>query len=306
MTRPIIAVLGGSGQLGTDLVEVLRQDVRFDVVAFSRGQLDVTDAQAVGREIVAGRFEAVIDTAAITNVDWCEENGAEAMEVNATGAYLVARACREAGSRNVFVSTDFVFDGEKEGPYDEADEPRPINIYGASKLVGERVAQIAAPDSLIVRISSVFGKAGSRGKGGNFVETILERARANQPLRVVDDTVMSPSYTMHVARALADLLATGATGLVHLSNRGSCSWFEFASRALELAGIDADITAVGSSEFARAARRPSNSTLESARLKGLIGREMPHWLDALEEYLQEKGYLVNETVGEAFASEDPS
>ena len=290
-----VAVIGASGQLGSDLVAVLERDERFEPVPFTRDELDVTNAKAVAGAISPGFF-AVINCAAITNVDWCEENGAEAMEVNASGAYLVAKACARAGSRSVYIGTDFVFDGEKEGPYVESDEPKPLSIYGASKLVGERVAQIAAPDTLVARISSVFGQAGSRGKGGNFIETILSRANSGQPLRVVDDTVMSPSYTVDVAKALAELLAAGATGVIHLSNSGSCSWFEFAGEALELAGVDAKIAAVDSSEFPRPAKRPRNSALASERLEALIGREMPHWRQALRDYLREKGQLVGAGV----------
>ena len=287
-----VAILGASGQLGSDLVRVLSEDERFRVEAFSRQDLDVTDERALERALTPGKYAAVVNTAAITNVDWCEEHGAEAMEVNASGAYLVARTCAKAASRNVFIGTDFVFDGEKDEPYDESDEARPINIYGASKLVGERVAEIAAPQSLVLRISSVFGRAGSRGKGGNFIEAILQKARAGEPLEVIDDTVMSPTYTLDVARALPELLAHEATGVVHLANTGSCSWFEFASKALELASIDANIEPVPSTAFPRPAKRPRNSAMASRRLQNLIGREMPNWQDALQEYLNEKGHLT--------------
>ncbi|MEX2536011.1 MAG: dTDP-4-dehydrorhamnose reductase [Trueperaceae bacterium] len=310
LVTPTIAIIGATGQLGSDLVQVVREDGRYRVEGFSREELDVTDAVALERELAPGRFAAVVNTAALTNVDLCEERGEDALAVNSTGAYLVARACARAGSKNVLISTDFVFGGRtnRGTPYDEHDSPQPVNIYGASKLAGETLALIASPDTLILRISSVFGKAGARGKGGNFIETILERARAGAPLKVIDDIIMSPTYTVDVARALPELLLANATGVVHLSNAGSCSWFEFAKAALELAGLGVEIEPVSSDEFPRPAKRPRNSALTSRRLEGLIGRAMPRRQEALREYLEENGHLAarQEARQEASQAEEPS
>jgi dTDP-4-dehydrorhamnose reductase len=286
-------VLGASGQLGSDLVKVLGGSGRYAVSAFDRNTLDVTDADSVAREITPGRYEAVINTAALTNVDRCEEAAAEALSVNGMGAWLVAKACASAGSKNVLIGTDFVFSGDKPGPYDEEDATHPINVYGASKLAGEALALIAAPDSLVLRISSVFGTAGSRGKGGNFVETILAKAQAGERLRVVEDVTMSPTYTADVAEALPALLEVGATGVVHLANAGSCTWFEFARLILELSGLEAPLESVGSDAFPRPARRPRNSALRSRRLERLIARPMRRWQEALRGYLIEKGHYVH-------------
>jgi dTDP-4-dehydrorhamnose reductase len=287
-----IAVIGASGQLGSDLVEVLSESSGFRVSAFDRGGLDVTDKAVVEREILPGRFHAVVNTAALTNVDRCEEAAEEALAVNATGAFLVAKACARAGSKHVLFGTDFVFGGDQEGPHYEDDIPGPVNVYGASKLAGEMLARVAAPDSLVLRISSVFGKAGSRGKGGNFVEAILAKAQAGEPLRVVDDITMSPTYTMDVARALPDLLEADASGVVHLANSGSCTWLEFARAILELTGLDVQIEAVTSEAFPRPARRPPNSALSSRRAGGLLGRPMRPWREALHDYLSERGHLI--------------
>jgi dTDP-4-dehydrorhamnose reductase len=287
-----IAVIGASGQLGSDLVDVLSASGGFRVSAFDRGGLDVTDKAVVEREILPGRFHAVVNTAALTNVDRCEEAVEEALAVNAAGAFLVAKACADAGSRYVLFGTDFVFGGAREGPYYEDDIPSPVNVYGASKLAGETLARIAAPDSLVLRISSVFGKAGSRGKGGNFVEAILSKAHAGEPLRVVDDVTMSPTYTMDVARALPALLMADASGVVHLANSGSCTWFEFARAILDLQGLKVPVEAVTSNAFPRPARRPSNSALSSRRAGDLLGRPMRPWREALQEYLTEKGHSV--------------
>jgi dTDP-4-dehydrorhamnose reductase len=291
-----IAVTGASGQLGSDLVEVLSASGSYRVSAYDRERLDITDRNAVEREIAPGRFFAVINAAALTNVDRCEEAAAEALAVNATGAWLVARACASAGSRNVLIGTDFVFGGEKSGPYYEEDRPAPINVYGTSKLTGESLALLAAGDSLVLRISSVFGKRGSRGKGGNFVESILAKARSGERLRVVDDTVMSPTYTADVARALPALLDADARGVVHLSNSGSCTWYEFARQILDLTGLDAPLEAVTSDAFPRPARRPRNSALASGRTGGLLGRPMRPWREALRAYLLETGHVAAERV----------
>lgn len=285
-----IAVIGASGQLGQDLVAALEAEGRYRVSGFGREALDVTDAAAVEREIGRGGYRAVINCAALTNVDECEEDGERALAVNATGAYLVARACRRFGAKNVLIGTDFVFGGDQIRPYVESDAPAPINIYGASKLSGELLARIAAPDSLLVRISSVFGKAGSRGKGGNFVETIIARARAGQPLKVIDDIVMSPTYTVDVADALPALLQANASGIVHLANSGSCSWFDFATLILELSGLPATVERVPSAAFPRPAARPANSALASESLTHLVGRPVRPWEDALKAYLDEKGH----------------
>jgi dTDP-4-dehydrorhamnose reductase len=302
-----VAVLGSSGQLGSDVCRVLGEEGRFHVGAYARLDLDVTDAESVDRELGGGHFDVVINTAALTNVDRCEEHGEEALAVNATGAYLPARACRRAGARYVLISTDFVFDGSKEDPYDEDDRPAPVNLYGASKLAGEMTALLAQPTTLVLRISSVFGKSGARGKGGNFVESILRQAREGAPLRVVDDLRMSPTYTVDVANAVPSLLAADAGGIVHLANSGSCSWHEFAQAALELAGIDRQIERVPSHAFPRPARRPVNSALASRRVENLLGRGMRPWREALSAYLTERGHLVGESGKDpGTISEEPS
>lgn len=298
-----VAVLGASGQLGNDLVEVLTAGNSYQVSAFGRNDLDVTDAKAVDSVIGGGEFFAVINTAAMTNVDRCEEEGDMALAVNGAGPYLVARACARVGTKNVLIGTDFVFSGEKTGPYLENDVPAPVNVYGASKLAGERLSLLAAPNTLVARISSVFGKAGARGKGGNFVEAILGQAKAGATLKVVDDITMSPTYTVDVARALAGLLELDAGGVIHLANSGSCSWFEFAERILALSGLPSDIEPVSAEASSRPARRPRNSALASERLQELAGVPMRGWQDALAAYLLEKGHTTQASTGNGRSDE---
>ncbi len=229
------------------------------------------------------RPDVAINSAAYVRVDDCEMRAHEAFEVNAIGALNVARACAEVDALCVHISTDYVFDGEKASPYVESDPTCPINVYGASKLAGEFLVR-QTPRWLIVRAASLFGKTGSRGKGGNFVETILKMSKAGEPLKIVDDVRMSPTYTRDAAAGLVALVESGTYGLIHLSNAGACSWYEFAKQAFEIAGVRTPIIPISCTEYATAARRPKNSSLESERSP----LKLRSWQDALEAYLNEK------------------
>jgi len=286
-----VAVIGSTGQLGHDLVEILRAANRFEVVALDHSQIECADAASVRRVLLPLRARAVINCAAFVRVDDCESLAREAFAVNALGALNVARAAAESGAKCVYLSTDYVFDGAKDSPYVESDATAPINVYGASKLAGEHLVRQAAPDWLIVRVASLFGKTGARGKGGNFIETILANARKGEPLKVVDDILISPTYTRDASRAIAQLISAGVTGIMHAANSGACTWYEFAKTALDLCQLAAPIAAVSSSQFPTPTRRPRNSALASLRLSQEFNITMPPWRDALRAYLIEKGYL---------------
>lgn len=279
-----VAILGASGQLGSDLVRTLAEAGQ-EVVAVDHGRVDVRDQGAVRRLLRETRPEAVVNCAAFHRTEECEQRPEEAFGVNAVGALYVARACAEVGSLCVYISTDYVFDGQKGSPYTEQDEPRPVNVYGASKLAGEMLVRQSCPRWLIVRTAGLFGRTGSRAKGGNFVETILTKAAAGEHLRVVDDQRISPTYTLDLARALGDLLREGITGLVHLTNGGSCTWYELALKAIELCGLEARVEAIASSHLPGAARRPRNSSLTSVRVPALRP-----WPEALRAYLRERAH----------------
>ena len=286
-----VAIFGSTGQLGTDLVSVLRNCGSFDVIPLRHEDADCTDAAAVRKAVIHSRPQIVIDCAAYVRVDDCEDHVSEAFAVNAIGALNVARACAEIDARCVYVSTDYVFDGEKKTPYVESDPTNPISVYGASKLAGEHLVRQTAPCWLIVRVSSLFGKTGARGKGGNFIETILAKARKGEALKVVDDIHISPTYTRDAASAIRDLLINGGSGVVHSANLGSCSWYELAKAALDLSGINADVTAVLSSTYPTRARRPKNSALATERSIAKSHASLPTWQEALRAYLREKGHL---------------
>jgi dTDP-4-dehydrorhamnose reductase len=278
-----VAVIGPRGQLGSALCEAFRRRA-VDCVELDHGRVEVTDPQSVLVALRDARPAAVVNTAAFHKVDACEEDPKRAFEVNALGALHVARACREAGARCVYVSTDYVFDGAKAEPYLEEDLPNPLNVYGASKLAGEHLVVQTCPDALVVRVASLFGGLGSRGKGTNFVLTVLERARRGEALRVVDDVRMSPTYAEDAAAAIVELVARGASGVFHVVNKGACSWYELAVRVLELAGLRVPVHPVPQEAYPARARRPRNSALSTAKLEAR-GLRLPPWEDAVQRYL---------------------
>lgn len=276
---------GAGGQLGRALVSGLGDRV---VCALGRGELDVTDADAVAAAVRSARPDAIFNAAAYNKVDAAETEPHEAMAVNGTGPLHLARAAEEAGALLVHVSTDYVFDGARSEPYAEEDAPRPINVYGVSKRAGELMVDAVAASgasTLLVRTSGVFGPGGSRAKGGSFVDRILERARAGAPLRVVDDQRFAPTYAPDLAEALIALVDRRARGLVHVANEGACTWHELALAVLELAGLKAAVEPIPAAELGAPARRPPCSVLSTARYRDLIGRPLRPWRAALAEML---------------------
>lgn len=279
------AVIGATGQLGQAVVRALEGGEEWAVWSLSHEDVECTDPNSVRRAITSLRPEVVVHCAAFVRVDDCEEQPDRAFEVNALGALHVARACREVGARCVYISTDYVFDGSKSEPYTEEDPPNPINVYGASKLAGEHLVRQTCPDALVVRVASLFGGSGARGKGTNFVLTVLDRARRGEPLRVVDDVRMSPTYTVDAAHAVVELIRRGERGIFHVVNGGSCTWYEFARRILAVVGLEAPVEPVSRDAYPARARRPANSALSTEALREL-GIRMRSWQQALEAYLR--------------------
>ncbi len=280
-----ILVLGAGGMLGGAVARSGGDSpgAETSVVARDHAACDITDAAQVRLTLAETRPDAVILCAAWTNVDGAEADPAGADRVNGEGAGIVARACAEAGATILYPSTDYVFDGEKEGAYAEDDPPAPINAYGRSKLLGERRIREAGGDFLIARTSWVFGP-----RGKHFVGAILARARSGTPLEVVHDQVGSPTYAPDLAQALLRLAATGTRGVLNVTNAGWCSWHAFAERIVARAGLDVPVRAIGSDRLVRAARRPRNSRLDPARREAQ-GIALPTWEDALDRYLGEIG-----------------
>lgn len=286
---PTVAVIGSTGQLGSDLVIALQRGGSYEVVPLSHREIEITDPVQVQEVLASAHADVVVNCAAFVHVDRCEDYPEVAFRVNALGALHTARSCRATGALCVYVSTDFVFGGGKGMPYTEEDRPSPINVYGATKLAGEYLVMQSCPRYLILRTASLFGRSGPRGKGSNFVEAVLAQAQAGQRLRVIDDVRMSPTYTGDAARAIVRLLDRDVEGVIHLTNAGSCTWYEFAQAILKTTGRVAAVEPVRAADYPVKARRPMNSSLASTRLSEVLGVELRPWSDALHAYLHENG-----------------
>jgi dTDP-4-dehydrorhamnose reductase len=276
-------VVGATGQLGQALVPRLGDDV---VWSGGSTELDIRDADAVARVVHGARPDVVINAAAYNNVDRAETDVLEAFAVNAAGPLHLARAASAVEALIVHISTDYVFDGRQPEPYTEDDCPRPLGVYGASKLAGESLVIASGCPSLVVRTSGMFGAGGSKAKGGCFVDRILERARAGEGLRVVSDQVFSPTYAPDLAVAVIALIGHGARGLFHVTNAGSCSWHGLAAATLELSGLDKPVEEIRARNLIAPARRPPHSILSKARYDELGLPVLRAWSAALEEYLR--------------------
>jgi len=280
-------VIGATGQLGSDLVRTFDQPG--ELVALSTRDVDILDAARTRSILEALQPTCVINTAAYNLVDRAEDDGRSAFALNAEAVGTLAAVCQAAGARLVHFSTDYVFDGAKRTPYLETDSPQPVSVYGESKLAGERLALERCERSVIFRVCGLFGLAGSLGKGkGNFVETMLRLSREGRPLRVVSDQVLCPSYTLDLARKVWKVLPKVAHPIYHLTNAGQVSWYEFARRALELAGLTADLTPVTAAEYGARARRPAYSVLAHAHLAALGEDDLRPWDAALPAYVAER------------------
>jgi dTDP-4-dehydrorhamnose reductase len=271
-----VTVFGGSGLLGQALVQELKGE---QLTALSTKDADLRDRSRVQSAIRDSRPDWIILAAAYTDVDGCESDGERAFAVNCEGAIHVAQAAREAGSRLMFLSTDYVFDGSKRSPYEASDPRHPINVYGESKARAEERLLEILPEVCIVRTSWLFGPGGKC-----FPATILKLAASRPEIVVVDDQRGSPTLTHDLAARLAQLCRKQARGVVHVTNSGNCTWYEFAKEIVRMAGLSTAIRPTTTAEFPRPARRPAYSVLSPASLHA-YGIQMPDWQDALRRYL---------------------
>lgn len=277
-----IILTGAKGMLASDIQEVLSQ--REELIPLSKEELDVTDSERVLNVITDLKPDVVIHCAAFTNVDQCELEPDKAYLVNTIGTWAIASACAKIDALLVYISTDYVFDGRKNSPYIEIDEPNPLNIYGKSKLGGEKMVTSLLRRFFIVRTAALYGS-----KGKNFVTTILNKAKEGKPLGVVADQIVSPTYTYDLARAIHSLLASPFYGIYHIVNQGEVSWYDFAKEILRLSGIDTQINPISSSEWPSPAKRPPYSALCSIAWNNFRLPPMRDWQDALSEFLVQIG-----------------
>jgi len=282
-----IVIIGSTGQLGTDLLKILQDDN--EVIGLTHNDIEVSDYKSclILKEL---KPEVIINTAAFHKTDQCEEEPLKTFSVNAIGAKNVATISKEINAITVYISSDYVFDGSKKEPYTEEDTPNPINTYGISKLAGELYTK-QNPKHYIIRVASLFGVAGASGKGGNFVETMIKKALNKEVINVVDDMWMSPTYTKDAALIIKKILKANVPyGVYHATNKGYCTWFQFAQEIFKLTGLTPIIKPIRTDQLQMKAKRPRFSALESVKLPK-YGIQTRRWEEALKEYLIEKGYL---------------
>ena len=284
-----VLVTGASGQLGTDVCKVLTDS---QLIRLTHKDIEIGDMDSVKQAFNKYKPDIIVNTAAYVRVDDCEDEKEKAFQVNALGARNVAVVAQELGARLVHISTDYVFGGEvgpRTTPYTEFDTPIPLSIYGKSKLAGENLVRHFCLRHFIVRASGLFGVAGSSGKGGNFIETMLRLTRERDELKVVNDQVFSPTYTRDLAQKIAQLITTEYYGIFHITNKGACSWYEFTAEILELACIKTTVVPITSDQYPQKARRPRYSVLDNYHLRLLNMDDMRPWQEALKDYLAARG-----------------
>jgi dTDP-4-dehydrorhamnose reductase len=274
-----VLILGATGLLGKALVREWTGD---EVHAMGSRDVDIRDSAKVREMVERARPDWVVLAAAYTDVDGCESHRELAFSVNRDGAVNVAEASRQAGARLIFLSSDYVFDGKKTSPYEVNDKRNPQSVYGHSKAEAEIKLLESVPNCCIARTSWVFGVGGRC-----FPDTILRLATNRLALDVVNDQRGCPTYTVDLARAIIQLCRKGASGIVHVTNAGDCTWFEFAQEIVSGAGLATEVRPVSSQQMVRPAPRPAYSVLSATSLRR-YGIEMPGWKDALGRYMQER------------------
>ncbi len=276
-----IVVTGVKGQLGYDVVRVLKSRNYTNIIGIDIDDLDITDSNAVREFMSLCKPNVIIHCAAYTAVDQAQDSKEVCMNVNVNGTRNLVNAAENHDAKIVYVSTDYVFDGKKSGSYDVTDLPNPISVYGESKFLGELETQ-EYQKHFIVRISWAFGKNGS-----NFVKTMLKLGREKEFINVVSDQIGSPTYTYDLSHLLVDMIETEKYGTYHASNEGMCTWFDFAKEIFNIARIDIDVNPILTEQYITKAKRPMNSLMNKNKLDELGFSRLPNWKDALVRYLKE-------------------
>jgi dTDP-4-dehydrorhamnose reductase len=281
-------ITGGGGQLASDLEALLGDDAR----SYSHAQLDITDPAALDRVFARLRPEVVFNCAAFHNLNACEADPDQAWRVNVRAVRDLARR----GAKLVHLSTNYVFDGRRAEPYGEDDLPAPRSVYALTKLAGEHAALAYGDRALVVRAAGLYGLHGSASKGGNFVQRMLQRARDAQPIRMVADQRLQPTFTADLAGALVDAVDRDAEGIVHLTADGDCSWHEFTVAIMQIAGIEVDVAPVQTTVAPGGVDRPLNGVLSRPRADALGLPRLRPWRAALQDYLARSEHALADAV----------
>lgn len=276
-----ILITGVKGQLGYELQNMLKD--KTEVVGVDIDELDITDMDGTVNFVKEIAPEVIINCAAFTNVDGCESNINTAYKVNGIGAYNLARSAVECGAKLVHISTDYVFDGKKDEPYNEFEMVNPMSIYGKSKYAGEKLVRETCPAHFILRTAWLYGI-----NGNNFVKTMLKLADQQDVVKVVNDQHGTPTYAKDLAETICRLIETNHFGTYHVTNNGECTWYDFAQKIFELAGCkDVNVLPITTEELNRPAPRPAYSVMRNYMLELTIGDTMRPWEEALQEYMDE-------------------
>lgn len=283
-----VLVTGVKGQLGYDVVNELKKR-NIEPIGVDIDEMDITDPVSVNRVITEAGPDAVIHCAAYTAVDAAEDNIEICRKVNKDGTQNIANVCKKLDCKMVYISTDYVFDGQGERPWEPDDEQNPLNVYGQTKYEGELAVSENLDKFFIVRIAWVFGV-----NGKNFIKTMLNLSKTRDKVSVVNDQFGSPTYTYDLARLLVDMVLTEKYGFYHATNEGIISWYDFAVEIFKTAGINMEVLPVSSAEYPAKAKRPSNSRMSKEKLTKNGFERLPSWQDALQRYieaLKENGML---------------
>jgi dTDP-4-dehydrorhamnose reductase len=282
-----IAIIGSTGQLGTDLMKTLKRE--HEVIGLTHQDIEVTDYNSC-LILKEHHPRIIINTAAFHKTDKCEEEPLKTFSVNALGAKNITAISKEIEATAIYISTDYVFDGSKNTPYTENDLPNPINTYGITKLAGELYTK-QSPKHYIIRPASLFGVAGASGKGGNFVETMITKAKKNESISVVDDMWMSPTYTKDAAIVIKKIIELKLPfGTYHVTNQGYCTWFQFAKEIFKITGLNTTLIPIKTEQLTMRAKRPKFSALKSIKLPK-YNIQMREWKQALHDYLIEECHI---------------
>ena len=284
-----IAVIGANGQLGIDVCTAFRESGD-DVHELNHGQMDISDENLTIDVLSNMMPNILVNTAAMHNVEACEADPAKSFAVNGIGARNLAMASKKLGFTLMHISTDYVFDGHKTSPYVESDTPRPLNVYGNTKLAGELFIQTIAEKHFIFRVSAIYGENPCRAKGGlNFVTLMLKLAQERDEVRVVDDEFISPTYTKDIASQIVRMTNCRRYGLYHATSQGSCSWHAFAREIFKLTDAPTKLHIAKPGDFPVKVPRPLYSVLDNQALRENKLDTMPPWQDALKRYLVARG-----------------
>ena len=279
-----VFVTGVKGQLGYDVMNELEKQ-GLEGIGVDIDEMDITDADQVNKVIKEAAPDAVIHCAAYTAVDAAEDNEEICRKVNAQGTENIAKVCEELDIKMMYISTDYVFNGQGERPWEPDDEREPLNVYGQTKYEGELAIEEHVKKFFTVRIAWVFGV-----NGKNFIKTMLNLGKTHDHLTVVDDQTGSPTYTYDLARLLVDMIQTDKYGRYHATNEGICTWYEFACEIFKQAGMNVSVAPVSSDEYPAKAKRPFNSRMDKSKLTANGFTPLPTWQDALSRYLKEIEY----------------